>query len=290
MPRLSSLVAVVLAVLAAFPAHGATPASKKKVAVLEVQTLGTFDPKAVQGLSMVVVSEAEKAPLKVVAGTDLSALIGFERQKQMLGCTESSCLSEVGGALGVEYLLSTQVSEVGGVWLLTTTLLDVLRSVSLKRVSLKTEQVRSLVDLAQQATREALAALPGSNPAPAAPPAISVSNPASPSSMSGTRVAGIALAVAGGAALAGGGVCGVLALGQFDEAKRAATDQSFQDAKRSGGTVALAADVLYGVGAAAAVTGIILAVLGGTSHATPAVTFAPSAAPGGAGLVASGSF
>ena len=38
---------------------------------------------------------------EVVSGAEIRSLIGFERQKQLLGCKEdSSCIAEMGGALG----------------------------------------------------------------------------------------------------------------------------------------------------------------------------------------------
>jgi hypothetical protein len=247
---------------------------------------------------MVVTSEAEKFPIKVVAGADLSALIGFDKQKQMLGCSDSSCLAEIGGALGVDYLLSTEVSEVGGVWLLSTTLLDIGKANSLKRVSKKADKVRDLVELAQQATSEALGALglPGPTgakvePKPDEKPAAATSATATAqSSMTTTRKAGIGLAVAGGALLVGGGVCGILALGKYNEAKATSDPAVFASAKSTGAPQALIADVLYGVGAAAAIAGIVLAVVGGNSgaSASPTATLAP--VNGGAAVVVSGGF
>jgi hypothetical protein len=267
---------------------------KKRIAILDVKTMGTFDPKAVQGLSMVVTSEAERFPLKVVAGADLSALMGFEQQKQLLGCSDSSCLAELGGALGVDYLLSVQVSEVGDVWLLSATLLDVIKANSIKRVSRKVAQVRDLVEAAQAATYEALEAVAkpdGPPPRPAQPASSATSEAGAP--MTTMRKAGIGLAAGGGALLLGGGICGVLAMGKYNDAKSAPDGTTFRNAKSAGQTEALVADILYGVGGAAAITGVVLAIIGGNSGSSSAaqttgVAIAPS--PGGASLVVSGAF
>jgi len=126
---------VVGLLLAATPARGAQgaapppPAAEGKtkavrIAVLDVQATGAGDRKTVEGLSPLLASEVARRPgLTVVAGSDLRALVGFERQKQLLGCTEGSCLTEIAGALGVAYLVSSECSKVGSTWLLSLALL-----------------------------------------------------------------------------------------------------------------------------------------------------------------------
>jgi hypothetical protein len=42
--------------------------------------------------------------VRVLAGADIAALLGFERQRQLLGYEESGCLAEIGWALGAHYL------------------------------------------------------------------------------------------------------------------------------------------------------------------------------------------
>jgi hypothetical protein len=50
---------------------------------------------------------------KVVTPSDIAALIGMERQKQLLGCPDDSCSSELGAALGVPLLLTSRLSKLG---------------------------------------------------------------------------------------------------------------------------------------------------------------------------------
>ncbi len=51
---------------------------------------------------------------QVMSAKELGALIGLERQKQLLGCSESaSCLAEIGNALGVDGLLLGSVGKFG---------------------------------------------------------------------------------------------------------------------------------------------------------------------------------
>jgi TolB-like protein len=154
-----------------------------RIAVLDVQLTGGGDRKTVEGLSALLASEVARRPaLTVVAGSDLRALVGFERQKQLLGCTEGSCLTEIAGALGVSYLVSTEASKVGSTWLLSLALLDAGKAVALKRLTRRAASDDALVDEAVRAVDELLTALPGAGapgPAQAAlPPAPVAAAPA----------------------------------------------------------------------------------------------------------------
>jgi hypothetical protein len=58
--------------------------------------------------------------LKVTTAGDVASILGLERQKQLLGCGESSCLAELAGALGVEGLLTGSVVRTpSSGWLVT---------------------------------------------------------------------------------------------------------------------------------------------------------------------------
>lgn len=162
------VVAVVLvaATARAEPAVSPGPAKveavrKTRVAVLDVQYAGAGDRKTVEGLSALLASEVARRPsLTVLAGADLRAMIGFERQKQLLGCTESSCIAELAGALGVAYLVSSEVSKVGSTWLLSLTLLDANKAMAQGRLTRKAYSDDQLVDETAGAVDELLKALP----------------------------------------------------------------------------------------------------------------------------------
>lgn len=171
---------------AAAPADG--KARKLRIAVLDVQLTGAGDRKTVEGLSPLLASEVARRPgLAVVAGSDLRALVGFERQKQLLGCTEGSCLTEIAGALGVGYLVASECSKVGNTWLLSLSLLDAGKAVALKRLTRRAYSDDGLVDEAVRAVDELLTALPEAGaagpafvPVPPPPVAAAPAAPAAP--------------------------------------------------------------------------------------------------------------
>jgi TolB-like protein len=149
------------------PARAEAP-RKVRIAVLDVQYAGAGDRKTVEGLSALLASEVARRPnLVVLAGSDLRALVGFERQKALLGCTESSCITELAGALGVAYLVSSEVSKVGSTWLVSLTLLDANKAMAQGRLTRKAYSDDQLVDETSTAVDELLTALPGAGtPAP----------------------------------------------------------------------------------------------------------------------------
>lgn len=59
-------------------------------------------------------SELSRVGLSVLANRDIAAMLGLERQKQLLGCNDDhQCLTEVAGALGVDALLLGDVGRIG---------------------------------------------------------------------------------------------------------------------------------------------------------------------------------
>jgi hypothetical protein len=88
---------VALLVVLAFPAVAS--AAKVKVAVTEVKSVQGVAVGTATILSDIVVSEVARHGYDVISQSDISAMIGFEKQKKMLGCDETSCLAEIGGAL-----------------------------------------------------------------------------------------------------------------------------------------------------------------------------------------------
>jgi len=92
-----------------------------------------------------------------------------------------ACLTEIAGALGVAYLVSSECSKVGSTWLLSLALLDAGKAVALKRLTRRAYTDDSLVDEAVRAVDELLTALPaaaGAAPRPVPlPPAPAAAAP-----------------------------------------------------------------------------------------------------------------
>lgn len=102
---------------------------KTKIAVLDIQDVSGSEAAHVKLLTQVVVGELPKlGAFEVISSAEIRELLGFERQKQLLGCAEGSCLAELGGALGVDYLVSGQLGRLGKRYRLDLKLLDARKS------------------------------------------------------------------------------------------------------------------------------------------------------------------
>jgi len=158
---------LLVALLAVTPEPSTAGLHRTRVAVLDLQAAGDGDRKAVEGLSGLLASEVARRPtLAVVSGADLRALLGFERQRQLLGCTAGACVTELAGTLGVAYLVSSEVSRVGSSWLLSLALLDANKGAAVTRLTRKAASLDELVDQTFGAVDELLSALGASGAAP----------------------------------------------------------------------------------------------------------------------------
>ena len=97
------------------------------------------------------------------------------------------------------------------------------------------------------------------------------------------RGAGFGLLGVGAAAVIGGAVTGGLAQGDNNSASEAATPAESQDLLDSSRTKALVADVLFGVGGALVLTGVILVAVGSKKPKGERVAVTPTFGPRGAG-------
>lgn len=94
----------------------------------------------------------------------------------------------------------------------------------------------------------------------------------------------------GVALLATGGVFGVLASSEQSNFDVAETAEERRAARDTGTTYALTADIMYGLGAAAAITGVILFVTADADESEAGVTVAPVVGKDGVGVGLSGRF
>lgn len=144
------------------------PPERVGVAVLDIQTTGEVDPVRFAPLSAILGDEAARdRRLRVVTGQDIRSLLGFEAQRQLLGCeSDSTCLAEIGGALGVPYVLASEASLFGGRIHLSLSLLDVEQARPVARVGLRADTEAELADAIPGGVREVFSSLVGEVPEP----------------------------------------------------------------------------------------------------------------------------
>jgi len=132
---ISSVLLAGLVLAASGVAPGAAP-KPIKVAVSEVEAGPSVDPKLAHFVTTLVTSELRRRPnLAVTSQEDVKNLLGFERQKALVGCVETSCLAEIGGALGVEQIVTGSMAKIGDSIVLVLRAVDVRHGAVLRDVS-----------------------------------------------------------------------------------------------------------------------------------------------------------
>ncbi|HSM92847.1 MAG TPA: hypothetical protein VLT47_08140 [Anaeromyxobacteraceae bacterium] len=316
-------VAVLLALAAS--AHAAPPGGRVRAAVTDIKSVQGVAPGTATILTDIVVSEVARSGFGVVSQSDIDAMLGFEKKKQMLGCSEeTSCLAEIGGALGVDYLFTGQVGKIGSRFRLSLLVVDAKKASVVARAAQFTDAdeddlARTAEEMVGKLTRE-LWALRQANPAQRAPVAEPRREPApvaarplpaqakpdlaprppadepspvgsEPSPRLGRRVGWWAVG-GGGALLVAGTVAGLSARAKVNALRDGWADSNYPSLydKKSGDARAFAiiADTCFVAGLASAGWGTWLLVRKDPGAAPVAV--APVPLVGGGALVASGRF
>lgn len=74
--------------------------------------------------SILTATLAKNHQLEVVSSGDVQRMVELESEKQALGCSSSTCLAEIAGALGAELVIYGDVGDLGSQVVLTLNLFD----------------------------------------------------------------------------------------------------------------------------------------------------------------------
>jgi len=282
------------------PAGKPAPAPKpapavRRIAVFDLESTG-IDAGITRATSLVLPTEIRKVQpnAQVIGSAEIQSMLGLERQKTMLGCTDSTnCLAEIGGALGVDELISGRLARAGKTFILEIRRTDVRKALVIASTvrTVKGEE-DPLLEAAASAARELY-----SRPSDGQPAALQASSPVASTTSTAAEGPGwtrsrtsawVALGLSG-ALLIGGVVTGSMAKSQYDDLQAAqgtpgyAADWYAKEASIH--QMALTADVLYVSAALAAGAGVWL-----WFRSSDAVAVTPLLGPGTTGLAVAGRF
>jgi TolB-like protein len=190
-----------LLALAAAGAEPAPKAEKPKLIVLDLAAGGGVDPSIATALTEAITQEvADRGFFQVLSSKEVQTMIGFERQKQMAGCSaETDCLTELGGALGARFVMGGTVTKLGDAYQLSLQTLDSKRAQPVGRATRLANDIKAL----RQAVPFLVAEATGT---PLPPPP--------------SRLVPYALVGGGALALIAGGLVGVNAIAEEDGVNR----------------------------------------------------------------------
>jgi TolB-like protein len=141
-----------------------------RIAVMEIRPLGT-EPHKAELLSEVALTEsAATDKFEIIGRSDINSMIGFDQQKKILGCTDdSNCLAEIGGALGVEYVMIGTLGKLGALYRVDMKLVDARKARVAGRFGESVEgSEEKLVAAVQRGVRKLLGPLSVDVPTPVA--------------------------------------------------------------------------------------------------------------------------
>ena len=61
---------------------------------------------------------------RVIGTKEIEAVIGFEKQRQLMACDSQSCIAELAGSMGVDYVLTGSLGKLGSKYLFNATLVN----------------------------------------------------------------------------------------------------------------------------------------------------------------------
>ncbi|MBK7862379.1 MAG: hypothetical protein IPJ65_27975 [Archangiaceae bacterium] len=145
-----------LTVAAQPPVSGERP----RLAVLDLATGAGVDAQTAGPFGEAIAAEVQRRGFfEVISQRDISTMLGLERQKQLLGCSEEaqSCLAELSGALGARFVLSGTLARLGDAWQLTLNTLDTKKAQPLGRATRLAKDLAALQATLPYAVAEATA-------------------------------------------------------------------------------------------------------------------------------------
>jgi hypothetical protein len=92
--------------------------------------------------------------LRVLTARDIAAVVGVERQRQLLGCQESGCSFEIAGALGADGVITGDLGLLEGAYVWTVKVLAAQDGTVLASRSARSSSARALRDGLQQAAAD----------------------------------------------------------------------------------------------------------------------------------------
>jgi TolB-like protein len=108
--------------LAAAPVAAAEPV---RVAVMEFNSKGGVTQQQMDALGDLLSTEIRAlGGYKVIGKNDIRSVLRMEENKALLGCDDAGCLAEIGGALGVRWVVVGNVSRFGELYLLNLKIID----------------------------------------------------------------------------------------------------------------------------------------------------------------------
>ena len=133
------------------------PAEAQQVPVAVMDLSGRGVDEAAAGALTTEVSNTlnQLRVFRVITREDVKRLLQLEQTRaQCTGRVDAGCMAEIGGALGVDYLIYGEIAKIGGTYSLSLVLLDIGRARAANRVNRKITDAGNLLTEAERAAKQ----------------------------------------------------------------------------------------------------------------------------------------
>ncbi|MBK7861395.1 MAG: hypothetical protein IPJ65_22830 [Archangiaceae bacterium] len=199
--------------------------------------------------------QLQRFGFKVMTSRDLSAVMGLERQRELMGCGDSSCLTEMVGALGVDGVLLGDVGLLGDEYTVSVKVLSTKNGEALALHTGRALSAKAMPAELAAAARDVAHQLSVWWNRPELEPRAEVARPTATVAPREPSTWALAPVIIGGLALITGIVLEVLASAEFDRLMTAPTEGAARAAAGNGKTYETAGWLLVAGGSACALAG-----------------------------------
>lgn len=130
------------------PALATAPPARQRILVLETRADAAYlDTVRAFGDLMATLLE-QRTDAEVIPSSSIKDRLSVAADKASAGCDDTTCMTEIAGAMDARYVVASRASQVGGRWLMRVELFD---SQDLKVIAQSTAMADSVEGLAAQA-------------------------------------------------------------------------------------------------------------------------------------------
>ncbi|MEQ8275217.1 MAG: PEGA domain-containing protein [Deltaproteobacteria bacterium] len=146
---------VLFTLTATFAATASARADQRlPIAVMELSGQGVDEAAASALTTEVSNTLSQLRVFQVITREDIKRMLQLEQTKQQCtGTVDAACMAEIGGALGVDYLIYGSVAKLGTTYSLSLVLLDISKAEAANRANKKIADVGALLDETATATK-----------------------------------------------------------------------------------------------------------------------------------------
>jgi TolB-like protein len=182
----------------AVPASSPAATPRPNVAIFSLEPKTGVPPATAEALTENFVEEVRSCDAfgRVVSDKEIEAVIGLERQRQLVDCGSGSCMAELAGSLGVDLIIRGSLAKFGNSYLFNVKAIDTRSGVAVAAVSerVRGDSEEALLDVIPHAAFQ-LAKQAGLSPrpiplresAPTGQPQPAPSAPSSPGTLKNAR-------------------------------------------------------------------------------------------------------